>query len=130
MLSVSHIDDFLARINVQDMKYSVTSRDTFGDLIKCFDADKSYRQIELAINDSRAMRERVVDSGVNFTEIHDDIYIDGNRTRVAYLIKVGEQGFGTEIRIMVKNVSVFLSGEMKTFLSFESMKNYIARLEK
>jgi hypothetical protein len=130
MLGVSQIDDFLIRIGVQDMQYSVTSRDAFGDIIKCFDADKSYNSINTAINNSRAMRDKITDSGINFTEIQDNIYVDGNRVKIAILVKVGDQGFGTEIRMMTKNVQVFLDGEMKTFLSFESMKNYIARLEK
>lgn len=130
MLTVSHIDDFLARINIQNMSYSVTSRDAFGDIIKVFDPNKSYKEVEYAINSSRSMREKVVDSGVSFVEIHDDIYVDGNKVKIAILVKVGDQGFGTEIRIMVKNVNFFVDGEMKMFLSFESLKNYQARFVK
>lgn len=130
MLGISHVDDFLMRISVQDMNYSVTSKDTFGDLISVFDPDTSYKEIDKAIQNSRPMRNKITDSGLNYTEISDDLYIDGYKVRVSILCEQGDNGFGTSIKIMVKTVEAFLDGEMKSFLSFESMKSYISRVVK
>lgn len=130
MLSLTQVDDFLMRVGVQDMNYSVTSKDTFGDIISVFDPDMKYSTIRNAVNNSRPMRNKIVDSGTKYLEIHDDVYIDGNRVRVAILCEEGDSGFGTIIKVMVKTVDVFIGDEMKSFLSFESMKNYISRIQK
>lgn len=130
MLSPAHVDDFLMRIGVQDMNYSEVSRDTFGDITSVFDPDMRYSTVRDAVNNSRPMRNKIVDSGTKYLEIHDDIYIDGNRVKVSILCEEGDNGFGTIIKIMVKMIDVFIGDEMKSFLSFESMKNYISRVQR
>lgn len=125
MLTINNINDFLDRIRVEDMNYSVVKRDSFGDLIEVFDPDTDYHEVvNKAINNSRCMRNKVVDSGVNYTEMVDDVYINGNRVNVDILCETGDSGFGTKIKFMVKRIDIPINGEMKSFLGFESLKNY------
>ena len=130
MISINHVNDFLERIGVSDMTYSVVSKDSFGDLISVFDPDFSYSTMRHAINSNRAISNKIEDSGLYHCEIHDTIYVDGNPVKISILCEQGENGFGTSIKIMVKHVSVVINGDMKSFLSFESLKSYKSRILK
>ena len=127
---MNHIEDFLSRIGITEMNFSVVDKDSFGDIITVFDPDTDYEDIRKSVIGNRAMRNKMVDSGLNYCEIHDTIYVDGNKTVVAILCEEGNSGFGTNIKIMVKRVDFMDGSEMKSFLSFESMKNYISRVSK
>lgn len=130
MISINHVNDFLDRIGVSDMTYSVVSKDSFGDLISVFDPDFSYSTMRHAINSNRAISNKIEDSGLYHCEIHDTVYVDGNPVKISILCEQGENGFGTSIKIMVKHVSVVINGDMKSFLSFESLKSYKSRILK
>ena len=130
MISINHVNDFLERIGVSDMTYSVVSKDSFGDLISVFDPDFSYSTMRHAINSNRAISNKIEDSGLYHCEIHDTVYVDGNPVKISILCEQGENGFGTSIKIMVKHVSVVINGDMKSFLSFESLKSYKSRILK
>lgn len=128
MIGINHVNDFLERIGVSDMTYSVVSKDSFGDLISVFDPDFSYSTLRHAINSNRAMSNKIEDSGLYHCEIWDVVYVDGNPVKIAILCEKGQNGFGTSIKIMVKHVTVFINGSMKSFLSFESLKSYKSRV--
>ena len=126
MLSLSNVDDFLSRIDV-DMETKDITKDSFGDLITVFDADMDFTVMKEAVMSNRYMRDKIVDSGVLYVEVNDVIYVDGNKTSVSILVEKGNNGFGTSLKIMVKHVDVSINGEIKSFLSFESLKSYISR---
>ena len=130
MLSISHVEDFLARIGFQDINFSIIDKDSFGDILVMFDPDTEYSKIRDAVQSNRAMRNKIVDSGLNYCELNDVIYIDGNKVSVAILCEQGIGNFGTNVKMMVKSVDYVLNGEVKSFLSFESLKNYLSRVTK
>ena len=120
-----YLDGLLSRISI-DMDYSVTSRDPFGDLFIVFNPDYKFSDIKSGIMDYPPLRNKIIDTGNNFLELCDTIYIDGNRTCIGVLLSIGNQGFGTQIKIMVKYVDYSVSddGRIKRFLSFASLKSY------
>lgn len=130
MLGISNINDFLDRLGIHDMNYSVASKDTFGDLISVFDPDFDYSVMRNAVNSNRAIRNKVEDSGLYHCEIHDTIYINGDAVKVSILCEKGNEGFGTTVKMMVKHVNRAIDGEIKSFLGYESLKSYMSRMKK
>lgn len=130
MLSNLNLEDFVSKIGLSDTNFGVVSRDTFGDLITFFDPDTEYEKVRKAVINNRASRNNMVDSGMKFCQIDDVTYIDGNKTYITILCEVGDVGVGTKISIMVKRVDYCIGGEIKSFLSFESLKNYLERVSK
>lgn len=128
MLSINNIEDFALKIGLIDSKFSVIQRDAFGDLIVAYDPDIEYLKVRKAIINNRSTRNSIVDSGLKFYELEDIVYIDGNKIRVAILCEEGSNGVGTSIKMMVKRVEYAIGTEVKSFLSFESLKSYLNRI--
>ena len=127
MLSIGNIEDFMDRIGVYDTSFSVSKKDAFGDMISVFDPDTDYNNIKRAIENSRPIRNKVVSCGVKYSEIHDTIYIDGNKVNISILCEEGDNGFGLSVKMMVKSIDYVINGQVKSFLGFESLKSYLSR---
>ena len=127
MLSIRNIEDFMDRIGFYDSNFSVSKKDSFGDILCVFDPDSKYEDVKRALENSRPMRNKVVNSGVKYSEIHDTIYVDGNKVSVSILCEEGDNGFGLSVKMMVKSIDYMINGQVKSFLGFESLKSYISR---
>ena len=110
MLGISNINDFLDRLGIHDMNYSIASKDMFGDLISVFDPDFDYTVLRNAVNSHRALRNKVEDMGLYHCEIYDTLYINGDTVKVSILCEKGSGGFGTTIKIMVKHINRAIDG--------------------
>ena len=127
MLSIGNIEDFMDRIGVYDTSFSISKKDSFGDMICVFDPDTNYDSIKRAIENSRPIRNKVVSSGVKHSEVYDTVYIDGNKVNVSILCEEGDNGFGLSVKMMVKSIDYVVNGQVKSFLGFESLKTYLSR---
>ena len=128
MLSNKIAEDFVQRLGLYDVEFTASESDASGDIIAVFAPDTTFQTVKDAIDRYVPYRSKIVDNGLNFIEIHDNIFVDGLRTRVAYLIAEGDMGYGVVIKVMTKTVDCFINGELKSFLSFEAMKEYKNRL--
>lgn len=128
MLGINNIEDFVSKLGLIDVKFNIIQKDSFGDLIVAYDPDVEYKKIRKAIMDNRDTRNNIVDSGLKFYEITETLYIEGYKTVVAVLCEEGSNGMGTVIKMMVKHIEYPIGSEIKSFLSFESLKNYLNRL--
>jgi hypothetical protein len=124
MLSRKLIDDFTQRMGLDDIEFTLMDKDMSGDIIAMFSPDTDFITVKDAIDKYSPYRSKIVDNGIEYVEIYDTVYIEGLRTKVAYLVSTGEQGFGVLIKAMTKSVECYVGGELKSFLSFEAMKAY------
>lgn len=128
MLSIKTIEDFTQRIGLYDIEFTLMENDISGDIVAMFSPNIEFAEVKASIDKYSPYRNKIVDNGIGYVEIHDIIYVEGIRTKVAYLASVGEQGFGTTIKVMTKSVDYYVDGELKSFLSFESLNAYKERL--
>ena len=127
MISLTHIDDFMSRLGLE-ATFTETDGDYSRDYISSFDPELNYQVVVRAINSYTPYRAKIVDNGSDFVQINDDIYVEGNKVSVSYLVQAGENGFGTRVKIMVKSVQCPINGIMKSFLGFGGMKEYLDRI--
>lgn len=107
------------------MNVGIVKQDAFGDFIKVFDPDMDFQRVKFCVHNCRSFSEKIVDCGINFVEVHDKEYIEGSRVSIAFLCEVGESGFGTIIKMRVKNVEYSHDGEIRSFLSYEALNNFL-----
>lgn len=128
MLSLKNIDDFMMKIGV-DFNSSVSTKDTFGDLITAVDPDCDFSLVKKSIIKNINVNKKIVNQGLNFVEIFDCLWIDGDRINTAMFISAGSGGSGTSAKIMVKSIDTFANGKVRKFLSFESLSEYKAMIQ-
>lgn len=124
MLRVTHLADFLARIQFAELKLSVTKKDETGDFIETFDSEMSFQRFKSSVLDCRVCRDKIVDMGISFIELRDVLYVDGIKVHVGIYGGVGDLGYGTTLRMVVKSIDFYDDGRRKSFLSFRDLNRY------
>ena len=128
MLQVSNIEEFIQRLGVEEFNPQLVAKSSHGDFIEVFDPDLDFDEVKSRADSYRPVYSRITDSGVDFFQVKDTIFVDGERTKVSYLVIRGENKFGTSAKILVNQVESYVGGELRVFLGFEDKEQYISRM--
>ena len=127
MLSLNVIEEFVRRMGLTDMNFSLVDKDEYGDIVAAFDPDTDFSVVREAVNNYTPYARNIVDNGLNFCQINSTIYVNGVKTNVSYLCSKSANGSGTLIKAIVKSVFYSFDGNVKVFTGFRAMEEYKKR---
>lgn len=127
MLSVKVVEEFVNRMGLSDMNFSLVDTDEYGDIIAVLDPDTDFAKVREAINNYAPYSRNIVDNGLNFYQIDTTIYVDGVKTNVSYFCSKNNDGRGTLIKVRVKSLVYSFDGNVKVFTGFRAMEEYKKR---
>lgn len=126
MLSLKNINDITSRIGLEDFSTDIVNLDQFGDMITVFDPDTDFVSVRGKVLANPVLFKKITSSSPVYVEYEDLIWDNGNQVKVGILINKGQNGFGTNIKVMVKSLKVSVNGEIKNFLGFEAYSHYLS----
>lgn len=127
MLSLKVVEEFVQRMGLNEMNFSLTDKDEYGDIIAALDPDTDFSVVREAINNYTPYSRNIVDNGLNFYQIDITTYVDGVKTNVAFLCSKNNNGNGTLIKVRVKSLVYSFDGNVKVFTGFRAMEEYKKR---
>ena len=133
MLSVKNLEDFISKVKYEDFDTSGAQVDDSGDLLTVVDSESRFLVIKKKVMENPILNKKIVSNGVDHVELVDDnVWIDGNRVRLAILVSpiISNTDTGVSIKMMVKTVEATINGETKMFLGFESYRAYKEMVQK
>ena len=133
MLSVKNLEDFISKVKYEDFDTSGAQVDDSGDLLTVVDSESRFLVIKKKVMENPILNKKIVSNGVDHVELVDDnVWIDGNRVRLAILVSpiISNTDTGVSIKMMVKTVEATINGEKKMFLGFESYRAYKEMVQK
>ena len=126
MLDFSLIRDFLDRVDVESSDF-VVKENANQDFIEAFCPDMDFREVFNKIYKYRPYYIDMVDSGDNFIEVRQDTYIGEYNVNLSYLVTVDDFKTGVVIRVITKRVTAVINGDIKIFLGFSALNEYLEK---
>lgn len=127
MLSIKVIEDFVQRMGLDEMNFSLVDSDEYGDIVAALDPDTDFEKVRAAINNYTPYARKIKDNGLNFYQIDNTIYVNGLKTDVSFMCTKGTNGRGTLIKVRTKSVTCSFDGDVKVFTGFRGLDEYKKR---
>nr|DAP72976.1 MAG TPA: hypothetical protein [Caudoviricetes sp.] len=125
MLDVKYINDFIARLSLDENPDFGDNIVLSGDLVECYAPDFDFSILNDAIRAYNPYRARIIDNGVDFLELNDTIYVDGLKVDVRHYFAQGAYGSGTVVKLVTDAVYAFVKGEYRTFSGFNTYNAFV-----
>ena len=125
MLDVKYINDFIARLSLDENPDFGDNIVLSGDLVECYAPDYDFNNLNKAIREYNPYRARIIDNGVDFLELNDTIYVDGLKVDERYYFAQGAYGSGIVVKLVTDAVYAFVKGEYRTFSGFNTYNAFV-----
>ena len=126
MLDFNVIRDFLSRVDIDSSDFTVKDNMT-KDYMEAFCPDMDFRQVFNTIYKFRPYYASMVDNGKDFIEVSQEKYIGEYLVTLSFLVTTDEFNSGTVIKVLVKKVTAVVDGDLKVFLGFTALDDYIEK---
>ena len=126
MLDFTVIRNFLSRIDIDSSDFIVRDNTT-NDYMEAFCPDMDFRQVFNAVYKFRPYYASMVDSGKDFIEVSQEKYFGEYLATLSILVTTGEYDSGTVVKVLVKKVTAVINGDLRVFLGFSALDDYIEK---